>query len=210
MINAKEYRDTFLGGVVTSNPVFCLVLGMCPTIAMSSSLEQAIAMGLATTFVLVFSNVFVSLLRRVIPDKIRIPCYIVIVSTFVIMVEMVMKKFMPDLYSTMRVFISLIVVNCIILARAESFASCHPPLISAVDGLAMGLGFTLSLSVLGILREFLATGKFYGMTVVAGWPQMGAGAASAFGFIAVGSVMAAFNFVRQKRAEKKAKEGKAQ
>lgn len=205
-MNAKEYRETALGGLISNNPVFCLVLGMCPTIAMSASLEQAVAMGLATTFVLVFSNLFVSLLRKIIPDKIRIPCYIVIVSTFVIMVEMVMKKFMPELYSTMRVFISLIVVNCIILARAESFASCHPPLLSAVDGLSMGLGFTLSLCVLGVLREFLATGRFYGMTVVPGWPEMGAGAASAFGFIMVGLVMAAFNFVRQKLREKKAGE----
>ena len=209
MKNAKLYRQTATDGIIAKNPVFCLVLGMCPTIAMTSSLEQAVAMGLATTFVLVFSNLIVSVLRKLIPDKIRIPCYIVIVSTFVIMVEMVMKKFMPDLYSTMKVFISLIVVNCIILARAESFASCHTPLLSAVDGFSMGIGFTLALSLLGIIREFITTGKFYGMTVISGWPQMGAGAAGAFGFMCVGVVMALFNYVREKALEPK-KGGKAQ
>ena len=159
-MNRHKIRETFLSGLFKNNPTFVLVLGTCPTIAMTTSLANAFAMGLATTFVLIFSNLFVSLLRNVIPDKVRIPCYIVIISTIVIIVQMVMRKFLPELYSTMQAFIALIVVNCIILARAESFASCNGPVLSVVDGVSMGLGFTGALCLIGIVREFFAAGSF--------------------------------------------------
>ena len=166
-MQTRKFTQTFLGGLIRNNPTFVLVLGTCPTIAMTTSLFQAFAMGVATTFVLIFSNLFVSLLRNLIPDKVRIPCYIVIISTFVIIVQMVMQRFLPDLYSTMQAFIALIVVNCIILARAESFASCNRPLLSMADGLSMGLGFTCALSLIGIVREFFAGGSFAGMQIQA-------------------------------------------
>lgn len=189
-------KENFLNGLIKNNPVFVLVLGMCPTLAMTSNIKQAIAMGLATTFVLFFSNIIISSLKKVIPDKIRIPCFIIIISTFVIIVELTMKRYLPDLYSGMKTFISLIVVNCIIFGRAESFASCNRVFDSAIDGLSMGLGFTLSLSVLGLIREFFARGTFFDIPVIINFPQMGAGATNAFGFIVLGLLMALFNQIR--------------
>lgn len=207
-MDRRKLKETFLGGIIKNNPTFVLVLGTCPTIAMTTSLFQAFAMGVATMFVLVFSNLFVSLLRNLIPDKVRIPCYIVIISTFVIIVQMVMQRYLPDLYSTMNQFITLIVVNCIILARAESFASCNKPLYSVVDGLSMGLGFTGALCLIGIIREFFAGGSFAGMSVP-GFPVMDTNGAKAFGFIVFGCLMALFNFVIQKLNERKEKMKKA-
>ncbi len=204
-MNKVKLKETLLGGLIKNNPTFVLVLGTCPTIAMTTTLSQAFAMGVATMFVLIFSNIFVSLLRNVIPDKVRIPCYIIIISTFVIIVQMVMRKFIPDLYDTMKAFIALIVVNCIILARAESFASCNTPLYSALDGLSMGLGFTAALSLIGIVREFIAGGSFAGIKIP-GFPVMNGTSASAFGFIVFGCMMALFNFINQKLSEKKKRE----
>ena len=207
-MDKRKIKETVLGGLIKNNPTFVLVLGTCPTIAMTTTLFQAFAMGLATTFVLIFSNLFVSLLRNIIPDKVRIPCYIVIISTFVIIVQMVMRRFLPDLYSTMQAFIALIVVNCIILARAESFASCNRPLYSMLDGVSMGLGFTGALCLIGIVREFLAGGSFAGFAIP-GFPAMSGAGASAFGFIVFGCMMALFNFVIQKIGERKEKLKKA-
>ena len=201
-MDRRKIKETVLGGLIRSNPTFVLVLGTCPTIAMTTSLAQAFAMGLATTFVLIFSNIFVSLLRGLIPDKVRIPCYIVIISTFVIIVQMVMRRYLPELYSTMQAFIALIVVNCIILARAESFASCNPTLYSALDGVSMGLGFTGALCLIGIVREFFASGSFAGIAIP-GFPAMSGAGAGAFGFIAFGCMMALFNFVIQKLEDRK-------
>ena len=161
-MDRRKLKETFLGGIIKNNPTFVLVLGTCPTIAMTTSLFQAFAMGVATMFVLVFSNLFVSLLRNLIPDKVRIPCYIVIISTFVIIVQMVMQRYLPDLYSTMNQFITLIVVNCIILARAESFASKNGVLPSAVDGICQGIGYTLVLLVMSAIRELLGSGTLAG------------------------------------------------
>lgn len=203
-MNRNRMKETVLGGLIKNNPTFVLVLGTCPTIAMTTSLFQAFAMGVATTFVLIFSNLFVSLLRNVIPDKVRIPCYIVIISTFVTIVQMVMQKYLPDLYSTMQAFIALIVVNCIILARAESFASCNKPLYSVLDGVSMGLGFTGALCLIGIVREFFASGSFAGFAIP-NFPVMEGVGASAFGFIVFGCLMALFNFVIQKVNERKEK-----
>ena len=201
-MDKRKIKETLLGGLIKNNPTFVLVLGTCPTIAMTTSLFQAFAMGVATTFVLIFSNLFVSLLRGVIPDKVRIPCYIVIISTFVIIVQMVMRRFLPELYTTMQAFIALIVVNCIILARAESFASCNKPLYSMLDGVSMGLGFTCALCLIGIVREFFAGGSFAGFAIP-GVPVMQGAGASAFGFITFGCMMALFNFVMQKINERK-------
>ncbi len=203
-MDRSKLKETFLGGIIKNNPTFVLVLGTCPTIAMTTSLSQAFAMGLATTFVLIFSNLFVSLLRNLIPDKVRIPCYIVIISTFVIIVQMVMQKFLPDLYDTMKTFIALIVVNCIILARAESFASCNKPLYSVLDGVSIGIGFTGALCLIGLVREFFAGGSFAGIKIP-GFPVMEGTGASAFGFIVFGCLMALFNFVIQKTNERKQK-----
>ena len=201
-MDKRNIKETLLGGLIKNNPTFVLVLGTCPTIAMTTSLFQAFAMGVATTFVLIFSNLFVSLLRGVIPDKVRIPCYIVIISTFVIIVQMVMRRFLPELYTIMQAFIALIVVNCIILARAESFASCNKPLYSMLDGVSMGLGFTCALCLIGIVREFFAGGSFAGFAIP-GFPVMQGAGASAFGFITFGCMMALFNFVMQKINERK-------
>ena len=162
-MNAKKI---LLNGILHENPTFRLVLGMCPTLAITYQAANGVAMGLATTFVLVFSNLVISLLRRWIPDQIRIPAFVIVIATFVTVVEMVMHAFLPDLYDTLGVFISLIVVNCIIFARAESFAFKNRPFASVLDGLGMGLGFTCSLTLLSSVREIIGSGKWFGMQVM--------------------------------------------
>ncbi len=154
----KKFSQTALGGIV-QNPTFVLVLGMCPTIAVSTTLTNAIGMGAATTIVLLLSNVLISLCRKVIPDKVRIPAYILIIATLVTLIDLAMQKFIPSLSKSLGVFIPLIVVNCIIFARAESFASQNSVGYAALDGLSMGLGFTAALSLLAICRELLTYGS---------------------------------------------------
>lgn len=146
-------------GIVKENPIFVQLLGMCPTLAVTTSMENGLGMGLATTAVLAMSNLLISILRKAVPNKIRIPIFVVIIATFVTIVEMFMEAYMGALYSALGLFIPLIVVNCIILARAESFASINGPIDSLFDGIGMGLGFTLSLSILGFVREILGTGR---------------------------------------------------
>ena len=155
----------FLNGIIRENPIFVLVLGMCPTLATTSSAINGMSMGLATTFVLFGSNVVVSLLKNLIPDKVRIPAFVVVIATFVTVVEMVMQAYVPALFESLGIFIPLIVVNCIVLGRAEAFASKNSVGKSALDGLGMGLGFTFALTLLGIIRELLGTGKIFGMTI---------------------------------------------
>jgi electron transport complex protein RnfE len=155
----------FTKGIFRENPIFFIVLGLCPTLAVSTSLSNAIGMGLAATFVLVCSNAIISLIRNVIPDKIRIPCYIVVIATFVSIVEMVMKAYVPALDRALGIFVPLIVVNCIIMGRAEAFASKNPVLVSAADGLGMGLGFTLALLVVSFIRETFGSGKIAGLSI---------------------------------------------
>ena len=147
-------------GVTNENPTFRLVLGMCPTLAVTTSLINGLGMGLATTLVLAGSNLLISLLRNVIPDKIRIPCFVVVIATLVTIIDSLMQAYLPSLAEVLGIYIPLIVVNCIILARAETFASKNRLLPSLLDGVGMGLGFTVSLSVLGMVRELLGTGKF--------------------------------------------------
>ena len=152
----------FLKGFIKENPVFVMALGLCPTLAVTSSVINAIGMGLAATFVLVFSNIFISLIKNFIPSKIRIPAFIVVIASFVTIVDMVMYAYLPDIHKSLGLFIPLIVVNCIILGRAEAFASKNNVFRSILDGLGIGLGFTLALIVLGSIREVLGAGQFLG------------------------------------------------
>lgn len=152
-------------GLLKENPSLVLLLGMCPTLGVTSSAINGLGMGLATTFVLVMSNLVVSLVKDFIPDKVRIPSFIVIIATFVTVVEMTMQAYVPALFDSLGLFIPLIVVNCIVLGRAEAFASKNNPLLSIFDGLGMGLGFSFSLTLLGVIRELLGSGKAFGITI---------------------------------------------
>ena len=153
---------------IKENPTFVLLLGMCPTLGTTSSALNGMSMGLATTFVLVCSNVVISLIKNLIPDMVRIPAFIVVIASFVTALQMCMQAFVPDIYATLGLFIPLIVVNCIILGRAEAFASKNGVVPSFFDGVGMGLGFTIALTVLGAVREILGTGKIFGLEV---WPE---------------------------------------
>lgn len=155
-------------GLVRENPTFVLLLGMCPTLGTTTSALNGLGMGTATLFVLTLSNIAVSLIKNLIPDKVRIPSFIVVIASFVTVVQLCMEAFMPDLYATLGVFIPLIVVNCIILGRAEAFASKSGVLDSALDGIGIGLGFTLSLTALGLVRELLGDGSAFGFKFIDG------------------------------------------
>lgn len=157
--------NTVLNGILRENPVFALVLGMCPTLATTTSAINGMSMGLATTFVLICSNVVISLLKSLIPDKVRIPAFIVVIATFVTMVQLLMQAYLPAIYEVLGLFIPLIVVNCIVLGRAEAFAAKNTVGLSALDGLGMGLGFTLALTLIGAVRELLGTGSLFGMNL---------------------------------------------
>ena len=155
-------------GLVKNNPVFVLVLGMCPTLATTSSAMNGLNMGLATMFVLFLSNIAIAIVAPVVPDKVRIPVYIVVIATFVTVLQLVMQAFVPSVYETLGIFIPLIVVNCIVLGRAEAFASKNSVVDSALDGLGSGIGFTLSLTVLGLVREILGSGSAFGFKFISG------------------------------------------
>lgn len=155
-------------GVVKNNPTFVLVLGMCPTLATTTSAVNGLSMGLATLFVLVLSNIVISAIAPVTPDKVHIPVYIVVIATFVTVLEFLMKAYLPDIYQSLGLFIPLIVVNCIVLGRAEAFASKNGLLDSALDGLGVGIGFTLSLTVIGLVREMLGSGSAFGWKFISG------------------------------------------
>ena len=204
MMDLKALRKTFLNGIFNENPTFRLVLGMCPTLAITYQASNGIGMGLATTFVLVFSNLVISLLRNLIPEKIRIPAFIVIIATFVTVVEMVMHAFLPDLYDTLGVFISLIVVNCIIFARAEAFAFKNPPLLSAADGLGMGLGFTLAITLLSCILDLLGSGTLVGTRVMPVWFEpMAIAVQPAGGFVLLGLTLAAVTGIAARSQKRK-------
>lgn len=166
---AKNLRQEFTKGIIKENPVLRLVLGTCATLAVTTAASNAIGMGLATTFVLVCSNAAISLLKKVIPDKVRIPAYITLIAGFVTIVQLLIKAFVPSLDEALGVFLPLIVVNCIILGRAEMFASKNPVLPSIVDGLGMGVGFTAALLAMGIIRELLGAGTVFGLPVLSGF-----------------------------------------
>jgi electron transport complex protein RnfE len=158
-------KKILLNGIIHENPTFVLLLGMCPTLGTTSSAANGLGMGLATTFVLLATNAVIAAVKPLIPDLIRIPGYIVIIATFVSILQMAMQAWLPALYAALGIFIPLIVVNCIVLGRAEAFAARHPPLAAAVDGLGMGLGFTLALTLLGAVRELLGTGKIFSFSL---------------------------------------------
>ena len=155
-----------LNGMIKENPTFVLLLGMCPTLGTTSSAINGMGMGVATMFVLVCSNMAVSAIKDIVPDMVRIPSYIVVIASFVTILQMVMQAYVPALYATLGLFIPLIVVNCIVLGRAEAFAAKHSPMASFIDGLGIGLGFTAALTLLGAIREFLGTGKIFGLTLL--------------------------------------------
>ena len=162
----NKYIERLYNGVIKENPTLVLTLGMCPTLAVTTSAINGAGMGLASTVVLALSNVMISLLRKLIPDKVRMPAYIVIVASFVTIVQFLMQGYLPSLYSSLGIYIPLIVVNCIILGRAESYASKNGPVLSLFDGLGMGIGFTLALTVLGALREILGAGTVFGFSFI--------------------------------------------
>ena len=166
---AKSLKEEFTKGIIKENPVLRLMLGTCATLAVTTAASNAIGMGLATTFVLVCSNAAISLLKKVIPDKVRIPAYITLIAGFVTIVQLLVKAFVPSLDEALGVFLPLIVVNCIILGRAEMFASKNPVLPSIVDGLGMGVGFTAALLAMGIIRELLGAGTVFGLPVLSGF-----------------------------------------
>lgn len=153
-------------GIIDENPTFVQVIGMCPTLAVTSSATNGVGMGLSTTAVLICSNFVISLIRKIIPDSVRIPCYIVVIASFVTIVQMLLKGFVPALNDSLGVYIPLIVVNCLILARAEAYAGKNNPIASLFDGIGMGLGFTLGLTVLGAVREILGNGSIFGIAVL--------------------------------------------
>ena len=158
----------FTKGFIKDNPVFVLFLGLCPTLGVTTSAVNGLGMGLATTFVLAMSNLVVSVVKNYIPDKVRIPSFIVIIATFVTVVELVMKAYLPDLFTALGLFIPLIVVNCIVLGRAEAFASKNTVLTSLIDGFGMGLGFAFALTLLGAVREILGSGAIFGFKFIQG------------------------------------------
>ncbi|HOT65256.1 MAG: Electron transport complex protein RnfE [Bacteroidetes bacterium ADurb.BinA261] len=187
-----------INGLIKENPTFVLLLGMCPTLATTSSALNGMSMGLATMFVLICSNTVISLIKNLIPDKVRIPAFIVVIATFVTLVQMMMNAYVPALADSLGIFIPLIVVNCIVLGRAEAFASKNGVLSSFFDGLGIGLGFTVALTLLGAIRELLGTGKIFSMTI---FPEnfgallfvLAPGA-----FIALGYMIAIFNKLQKK------------
>ena len=195
-------KDIIKNGLIKENPTWVLILGMCPTLATTTSAKNGMMMGLATAFVLVMSNVVISLLKSVIPDKVRIPAFIVIIATFVTIVQMVMQAFMPDMYETLGLFIPLIVVNCIVLGRAEAFASKNGVWHSALDGIFMGLGFTWALTLIGMVRELLGTGCIFGHSLIGGADGMLMMILPPGGFLALGFLMALVNHLRRRSVKK--------
>ena len=187
----------FTKGFFKENPTFVLLLGMCPTLATTTSAINGLSMGLATLFVLVLSNIAISAIAPVVPDKVHIPVYIVVIATFVTILQFAMQAYTPAMYATLGLFIPLIVVNCIVLGRAEAFANKNGILDSALDGLGIGLGFTLSLTVLGIVREILGSGSIFGFKFISG-DGMLAFVMAPGAFLALGYLMVLFNKIAKK------------
>ena len=188
----------FINGIIKDNPVFVLLLGMCPTLATTSSAINGMSMGLATMFVLICSNVVISLLKNLIPDLVRIPAFIVVIATFVTIVEMVMNAYVPALADSLGIFIPLIVVNCIVLGRAEAFAAKNNLISSLFDGIGIGLGFTLALTLLGVTREFLGSGKMFSFSLFPEYFGATLFVLAPGAFIALGYMVAVFNKLQRK------------
>ena len=201
--NKVSFGTIFRDGLLDQNPIFVQLLGMCSTLAISTSVLNGIGMGLSVTFVLILSNFFISVLRNLIPSKIRIASYIVIIAGFVTVVDMILQAYIPALAESLGLFIPLIVVNCIILARAESFASKHGPLPSILDGVAMGLGFTMALTVISAIRELFGCGTLLGFRVM---PEAYSPAVLVIspvgGFLVLGALIAAVQWLRNRKKKK--------
>ena len=190
----------FSKGLLRENPILVLVLGTCPTLAVTTAAVNGIGMGAATTFVLVFSNLLISLLKNVIPDKVRIAAFILVIATFVTIVDLVMKAYTPDLYKALGIFIPLIVVNCIILGRAEAFACKNNLSRSFFDGLGMGVGFTLALILISAIREFLGSGQLLGHTLIKGFEPIFVFGMPSGALLVIGLLLGLFNLSKDKKA----------
>ncbi len=191
-------------GIIKENPVLVLLLGTCPTLATTSSAINGIGMGVSAMVVLICSNIVISLIRKIVPDNVRIPCYIVVIAGFVTVVQMMLQAFVPSLYASLGLFIPLIVVNCIILGRAEMFASKNNPIDSALDGIGMGLGFTLALGCMGAIREFLGGGTLFGIEILTNHvPGMGIFNLAPGGFFTFAILVALVNYITKGKALKK-------
>ena len=207
----NKYKKITLDGIIFNNPTFMLVLGTCPTLGLISNALSALEMGLAVIVILTLSNMIISALRNLIPNEVRIPCYIVVIATLVTLIRMVLDKFLPDVYEALGGFLALIVVNCIILGRAEAFANKHTVAESAVDGVATGIGFTLALTVMGIICEFLGKGSIFGLQIMdfsIGLFSTPAGAFIIFGLsiCAFTAVIDSFQRAKRVKANKLARE----
>ncbi|MDD5729981.1 MAG: electron transport complex subunit E [Candidatus Omnitrophica bacterium] len=189
----------FLKGIVKENPTFVLVLGLCPTLAVSVSVMNGIGMGVAATFVLVGSNVIVSMIKNIVPDRIRIPCFIVVIATFVTVTELVMKAYSPALNRALGIYVPLIVVNCIVLGRAEAFAQKQKVLNSLFDGIGMGIGFTLALILISGIREFLGAGKIFGHTLIKGFEAIFVIGMPSGALLIIGLLLGFFNVLKNRK-----------
>lgn len=194
-----NYKKIIKDGVIDNNPVLIQLIGLCSVLAVSINIQNAIAMGLAVIFVTTLSNLTISLIRKTVPSKIRIPIYIVVIATFVTLVDMFLNAYVPSVYASLGLFIPLIVVNCLILARAESFASKNTPLPSIVDGFANGLGYMVAIVILAFFRELIGSGKLLGYTVLPGFNPMKLFAMPPGAFIILGLMIFALNAIKQRK-----------
>lgn len=206
-MSKNSLRGVFVNGIFNENPVFRLVLGTCPVIAVTTSAINGAGMGLAATFVLIGSNVVISLLRNFIPGKVRIPAFIVVICTFVTMIQLLMHAYLPSLYEALGIFLPLIVVNCIILARAEAFASKNGVVASAMDGIGMGIGFTLAMVLMGSVRELLGNGTIFGVSLLgASFEPVLLFVLAPGGFLAYGLLLGIINAIGNKRKANRSNE----
>ncbi len=198
--NMRQLFKEFTKGIIKENPTFVLVLGLCPTLAVSVSVINGIGMGIAATFVLLGSNIIISLIKDTIPEKIRIPCYIVVIATFVTITELMMKAYSPALNRALGIYVPLIVVNCIVLGRAEAFASKESVKNSFFDGLGMGVGFTLALILISGIRELLGSGKILGISVIKGLEPVLMFGMPSGALLVIGLLLGFFNILKKRRA----------
>jgi len=198
MAEKKNMFAEFWKGIIKENPTFVLALGLCPTLAVSVSVTNALGMGIAATFVLLGSNIIISLLKNFIPDKVRIPCYIVVIATFVTIAELAMKAYSPALNRALGIYVPLIVVNCIVLGRAEAFASKNKVFASVLDALGMGAGFTLALLLISAIRELAGSGRIYGFPVIKGFEPAAMIALPCGALLVIGLLLGFFNLLKEK------------
>lgn len=199
----KKLFNEFKKGITIENPTFGLVLGLCPTLAVSTSVNNAVGMGVAATFVLLGSNIFISSLRNFIPDRIRIPCYIVIIATFVTINELVMDAYFPALNRALGIFVPLIVVNCIVLGRAEAYACKNTVVYSIFDALGMGLGFTIALTIIASIRELLGNGTFFGISIIKNFKPVIMMVLAPGALLTIGLLIGIINFFHLKQKDRK-------